>query len=90
MKRITVLLLAAAIMLGGIQPGVYADNGVRGDFTNDGEVTSDDAIYLLRYTLFPQSYPVYSDADFTNDGSITSDDAIYLLRYTLFPASYPI
>ena len=90
MKKITVLLLAAALIFGCVQSGVYADNGVRGDFTNDGEVTSDDAVYLLRHTLFAESYPIWSDADFTNDGSITSDDAIYLLRYTLFPSSYPI
>ena len=83
-------MLALALISGHALSGVRAENVIRGDFTNDGEVTSDDAIYLLRYTLFPQSYPVYSDADFTNDGSITSDDAIYLLRYTLFPASYPI
>ena len=90
MKKITVLLLAAALIFGCVQSGVCAKTDVRGDYTGDGEVTSDDAIYLLRYTLFPNSYPVYSDADFTGDGEITSDDAIYLLRYTLFPGSYPI
>ena len=90
MKKITVLLLAITILFGCVQSGVCANTDVRGDYTGDGEVTSDDAVYLLRYTLFPNSYPVYSDADFTGDGEVTSDDAIYLLRYTLFPESYPI
>ncbi len=31
---------------------------VRGDYTGDGGVTSDDAVYLLRYTLFPAAYPI--------------------------------
>lgn len=29
------------------------------DFTGDGQVTDADAIYLLRNTLFPESYPLY-------------------------------
>ena len=66
------------------------DSAVLGDFDGDGNVTSDDAVYLLRNTLFPNQYPVSGFADFDNDGSITSDDAVYLLRYTLFPAQYPI
>ena len=31
---------------------------IKGDFTGDGLVTSDDAVYLLRYTLFPEAYPI--------------------------------
>ena len=61
-----------------------------GDFTGDGGVTSDDAIYLLRHTLFGKTYPVPAGADFTGDGKVTSDDAIYLLRHTLFPNDYPL
>ena len=61
-----------------------------GDFTGDGGVTSDDAVYLLRHTLFAENYPVPAGADFTGDGKVTSDDAVYLLRYTLFPDNYPI
>ena len=29
-----------------------------GDLTGDGNVTSDDAVYLLRHTLFPSYYPL--------------------------------
>ena len=60
------------------------------DFDGNGEITSDDAVYLLRYTLFPNSYPLSDtvDGDVDRDGTITSDDAVYLLRHTLFPANY--
>ena len=61
-----------------------------GDIDRDGKVTSDDAVYLLRYTLFPDAYPIYQYADFDLTGTVTSDDAVYLLRYTLFPNAYPL
>ena len=61
-----------------------------GDFDGDEKVTSDDAVYLLRHTLFPAQYPVTGFADFDHDSNVTSDDAVYLLRHTLFPAQYPI
>ena len=59
-----------------------------GDMDLNSEVDSDDAIYLLRHTLFADSYPLPGSADYNNDGEITSDDAIYLLRHTLFPNEY--
>ena len=61
-----------------------------GDVNGDGAISSDDAVYLLRHTLFSSSYPVDGFADFNNDGDVTSDDAIYLLRHTLFPDDYPL
>ena len=90
MKRITVLLLAAAVIFGCVHSVAENADHLRGDITGDGRVDSDDAVYLLRHTLFADLYPVYSFADFTGDGEITSDDAVYLLRHTLFPESYPI
>ena len=64
--------------------------GVLGDFDGDEKVTSDDAVYLLRHTLFPAQYPVTGFADFDHDSNVTSDDAVYLLRHTLFAEQYPI
>ena len=61
-----------------------------GDIDRDGKVTSDDAVYLLRHTLFPEAYPIYQYADFDLTGKITSDDAVYLLRHTLFSDAYPL
>ena len=63
---------------------------VLGDINGSGTVTSDDAVYLLRYTLFPDTYPAAVYTDFNCDGRITSDDAVYLLRNTLFPQTYPL
>ena len=73
-----------------IPENISEPDGVLGDYDGDENVTSDDAVYLLRYTLFPNQYPVTGYADFDGDGNVTSDDAVYLLRYTLFPAQYPL
>ncbi|MBO4501254.1 MAG: dockerin type I repeat-containing protein [Clostridia bacterium] len=57
---------------------------VKWDYNNSGVITSDDAIYLLRYTLFPDQFPVTQSGDVNGDGSVDSDDAIRLLRFLLF------
>ena len=74
---------------GGDTPGDEPE-GVLGDFDGDETVTSDDAVFLLRHTLFPESYPVSGFADFDHDGIVSSDDAVFLLRHTLFAESYPL
>lgn len=61
-----------------------------GDMNSDGEVNDADALYLLRYTLFPSRYPISIDGDVNNDGETNDADALYLLRYTLFPSRYPL
>lgn len=62
----------------------------RGDVNGDGYVNSNDAIYLLRYTLSPNRYPINQSGDMNGDGYVNSNDAIYLLRHTLSPARYPL
>lgn len=63
---------------------------VIGDFNGDELVTDGDALYLLRFTLFPDRYPISGDGDVNSDGSITDGDALYLLRFTLFADRYPL
>ena len=63
---------------------------IPGDFNKDRSVTEDDAIYLLRYVLFPEIYPINISGDFTADGQVTEEDAIFLLRHVLFPELYPL
>ena len=65
---------------------------VRGDLNGDGTVSDDDAMYLLRYTLFGDSrYPMNQGGDVNGDGAVSDADAMYLLRYTLFgPSRYPL
>ncbi|MBO4501099.1 MAG: dockerin type I repeat-containing protein [Clostridia bacterium] len=79
-------LICYTIDLEAEEPAEYA----AGDVNCDGEVNSDDAIYLLRHTLFAGDYPVHQDCDFTHNGFVNSDDAIYLLRHVLFPEDYPL
>lgn len=67
-----------------------ASGSVLGDVDGSGLVDSNDAIYLLRYTLDSAKYPINQDGDMNGDGSVNSDDAIYLLRFTLSPDRYPL
>ena len=63
---------------------------IPGDVNNDLTVNSDDAIYLLMYTMFKEEYPITQPADFNKDGQVNSDDAVYLLMHTMFPEDYPL
>lgn len=67
-----------------------ADEAVRGDMNADRQVSDADALYLLRYTLFPSRFPINQSGDVNGDGEVTDADALYLLRYTLFPSRFPL
>ena len=67
-----------------------ADEVVRGDMNADRQVNDADALYLLRYTLFPTRFPINQSGDVNGDGAENDADALYLLRYTLFPTRFPL
>ncbi len=51
------------------------------DVNGNGSAASDDALYLLRYTILPDRYPLaVDDADFDGDGYVTAKDAVFLLN----------
>lgn len=61
-----------------------------GDINGDTTVNEDDVIYLLRYVVFPDQYPITIPADYAADGMVNEDDVIYLLRHVVFPEQYPL
>jgi hypothetical protein len=63
---------------------------LRGDVNGDSIVNSGDAIYLLRHTLKPDSYPIDQSGDMNGDGFVNSSDAVYLLRHAMKPDRYPL
>ena len=89
MKRIICMILALIVTVSAAAIAVSAKGlCVLGDLTSDGKVTSDDAIYLLRGVLFPDTYDLEQFCDFDGNGKTGSDDAIFLLRHVLFPGTY--
>lgn len=54
---------------------------VYGDVNGDGDVSEEDALYLLRHTILPDRYPLSEDDhnyDGSEDGRITAKDAAAL------------
>lgn len=92
MRRILVIisLLLMLCLLTALCVGAQPETAVTGDYDGNGQVSDGDALYLLRYTLFPERYPVYQSPDVDADGTADDGDALYLLRYTLFSDRYPL
>ena len=89
MKRIICMILALIVTVSAAAIAVSAKGlCVLGDLTSDGKVNSDDAIFLLRGVLFPDTYDLEQFCDFDGNGKTGSDDAIFLLRHVLFPGTY--
>ena len=63
-----------------------------GDTDGNSLTDTDDAIYLLYFTLFGEGeYSLSAPSDFDGNGVVDTDDAIYLLYYTLFGEElYPL
>ena len=78
--------VAIAVVNGSVEVASIA----RGDVNGDDTIDSDDVIYLLKYTLLPDIYPINQSGDMDGNGTVDSDDVIYLLKYTLLPDIYPL
>ena len=63
---------------------------LRGDFDGNKIINTEDAIYLLRNTMSPSTYPITQSGDVDGNKAVNSNDAVYLLRYTLSPSEYPL
>ena len=68
----------------------FAYGETAGDFTDDSSVSNEDVVYLLWYTLFPESFPLPADGDLNHDGQVTNEDVVVLLWHTLFPEENPL
>ena len=62
-----------------------AQTGTIGDLDLDGEITSADALSVLRGSVGAESFDDYQAqlADIDEDGSVTSADALEILRYSV-------
>lgn len=69
---------------------VFEQKTINGDCNGDGNVTDQDAIYLLRHVYLPTRYPIEQPTDYNKDGMTTDQDAIYLLRHVYLPDRYPL
>ncbi len=80
-----------AVTLDVAPGGISVIDVPRGDFSDDGKIDEEDAIYLLRYTLFGGAiFDLNQSGDVNGDDLINSDDAIFLLRHSLFPDDYKL
>ena len=54
-----------------------------GDVDHDGNITTDDALAVLKYAVGIQSAFDISLSDCDNDGKITTDDALIILKHAV-------
>ena len=77
-----------------VYTAVFTRVGPVGDVDNNGNLTTDDAVYLLLHVMFgEEDYPVDDDIslDFNGSGKVSTDDAVYLLLHVMFGAEdYPL
>lgn len=93
MKKLLMLcicLMLAALCVVFLSAPVLADGPLTGDLDGNGCVDNQDVECLLWHTLFPDEYPVTTNADFDGDGLVDNRDVEYLLWHTLYPEDYPL
>ena len=81
-------IFAASFRVSALAGGTAAP--LRGDFDGNGEISSADAVRLLRSVLLPDQYEITQDGDVNGDGEFNTADAVYLLRHVLLPERYPL
>ncbi len=72
--------------------GASAAEAIAGDVNNDGQLDSDDAVYLLYNSLYGnEEYRIEIFCDYNCDGVITAADAVYLMNNHLHgDEEYPL
>jgi len=62
----------------------------KGDFDGNDQINTDDVVYLLMSSYFPEEYPVEQECDYNEDKVVNTDDVVYLLMHIYFPEEYPV
>ncbi len=89
-KKISVFAALSALICMTLGISVFAEETplvkgsvcyIQGDVNSDGEVSEDDALYLLYHSIYPEDYPIVQDGNLDQDEAnmISVKDAYYLL-----------
>jgi hypothetical protein len=88
---ITLTLTAVKKTTGNDTPTLPETNINVADVNGDGQVTYADAVALLKFIHFANTYSIVTGTgDANGDGKITTDDAIYIKNHVFNPSEYPI
>ncbi len=97
LARLLLILVLAVVMVSVMGTVAFAEDldssaekecYLVGDMNADGKFSTDDAIYTLYYTFYPDDYPLKQNGDFTGDDKVKTADAIELL-YATFYGDWP-
>lgn len=69
---------------------VFLQNSLTGDLDQNGNVDSNDAIYVLFHVFFPDRYPLkpLQDPDYNKDSKIDITDVFHLLYHIYYPERF--
>ncbi len=60
---------------------LYGEGGINGDVNGDGEVNSEDALLVMRYSMNLCRLDDLAAADVNGDGNVNMADALLIMRY---------